>query len=139
MRVKTGIGWPHEVRKDQLEITTYKGSGPGGQNRNKRETAVRMKHLPTGVVTQAEEHRTQEQNKKAAFGRLAELLVPIMKKEHRKERYAAGTERIRSYAQKEDRVKDERVERIFSYKDVLSGNMDELIQELMKRKERGGR
>lgn len=57
------------TRKD-LVITPYKGSGAGGQNRNKRETACRIHHPDSGVTTQAEEHRTFEQNRKAAFLRL---------------------------------------------------------------------
>lgn len=57
------------TRKD-LVITPYKGSGNGGQNRNTRETACRIHHPDSGVTTQAEEHRTFEQNRKAAFLRL---------------------------------------------------------------------
>lgn len=57
------------TRKD-LVITPYKGSGNGGQNRNKRETACRIHHPASGATTQAEEHRTFDQNRKAAFLRL---------------------------------------------------------------------
>lgn len=57
------------TRKD-LEIQAYRGSGNGGQNRNKRDTACRIKHPASGAVTQAQEHRTFEQNRKAAFLRL---------------------------------------------------------------------
>ena len=63
MKTKVGIGWPNEVTKEQLEVSFYRGSGPGGQNKNKRDTACRIKHVPTGITTQAQEHRTQNQNK----------------------------------------------------------------------------
>lgn len=57
----------HDCRVD-----TYRGSGKGGQNRNKRDTAVRIVHVPSGAVGQCEENRTQWQNKKVAFRRMAE-------------------------------------------------------------------
>ena len=56
----------HDCRVD-----TYRGSGKGGQNRNKRDTAVRIVHEPSGAVGQSEEQRNQLQNKKTAFRRMA--------------------------------------------------------------------
>lgn len=66
--------------KKSLEVTRLKGSGPGGQNRNKRETGVRVKHVPTGVVATATERRSQEQNLKAAFERLEQKLEKLYHK-----------------------------------------------------------
>jgi len=57
----------HDCRVD-----TYRGSGKGGQNRNKRDTAVRIVHEPSGAIGQCEEQRNQLQNKKTAFHRMAE-------------------------------------------------------------------
>lgn len=54
------------------KVDTFRGSGPGGQNRNKRDTAVRVTHPPSGAVGTATEHKSQLQNKKAAFRRMAE-------------------------------------------------------------------
>lgn len=131
-KIKTGIGFPHEVTKDQLEITYFRGSGPGGQRRNKTSNACRIKHLPTGHTTQATEHRSQEQNRKAAFHKLCDILIPIMKHEVRKERYLAGVERVRTYKEKQDLVIDDRVEnKVFSYKDILDGNLDDLIKDVI--------
>jgi len=62
------------VRDSDLEITHTKGSGPGGQNRNKRMTGVRVVHLPTGITVLATERRSQEQNLQAALARLEEKL-----------------------------------------------------------------
>ncbi|KDP41122.1 hypothetical protein JCGZ_03613 [Jatropha curcas] len=54
----------------QCEMDTFKASGPGGQHRNKRESAVRIKHLPTGVISQAVEDRSQHKNRASALRRL---------------------------------------------------------------------
>ncbi len=59
----------------EVEITHYKGSGPGGQNRNKRLTGVRIRHLPTGIVAEATERRSQAQNLAAAWERLEEKIA----------------------------------------------------------------
>jgi hypothetical protein len=59
------------VTRDQFKVEAYRASGPGGQNRNKVETAIRITHLPSGAVAQASEERSQYQNKCVAFRRLA--------------------------------------------------------------------
>ncbi|KAI8008993.1 Peptide chain release factor 2 [Camellia lanceoleosa] len=59
----------------QCDMDTFKSSGPGGQHRNKRESAVRIKHLPTGIVAQAAEDRSQHKNRAAALARLRNLLA----------------------------------------------------------------
>lgn len=56
--------------KRELSVSFTKGSGPGGQNRNKRETAVRVLHKPTGLIAEASERRSQNQNLQAALERL---------------------------------------------------------------------
>ncbi len=63
-----------ETLRRQVVVETYKSSGPGGQRKNKTETAVRLKHLPTGITVVATEHRSQAQNRQLAFERLAERL-----------------------------------------------------------------
>lgn len=60
--------------ENDLSITHLKGSGPGGQNRNKRMSGVRVEHLPTGIVVVATERRSQQQNLSAALDRLTEKL-----------------------------------------------------------------
>lgn len=66
-----------EVLKKQVTIETYRSSGPGGQRKNKTETAVRLKHLPSGMTVIATEHRSQAQNLKLAFERLRERLLRL--------------------------------------------------------------
>jgi protein subunit release factor B len=60
--------------KNEVEIYFYRSRGPGGQRKNKRETAVRIRHLPTGLTVVATEHRSQAQNRELAFRRLVEKL-----------------------------------------------------------------
>ncbi|HUJ29158.1 MAG TPA: peptide chain release factor-like protein [Myxococcales bacterium] len=58
----------------QCEVHAFRGSGPGGQHRNKTETAVRLVHLPSGVTANGADQRSREQNLRAALGRLREKL-----------------------------------------------------------------
>lgn len=59
------------VTKKDLEITTFRSSGPGGQHRNKTDTSVRIRHRASGAIGQATESKSQEVNKRAAFRRMA--------------------------------------------------------------------
>lgn len=63
-----------DLKESDLEITHVRGSGPGGQHRNKRFTGVRMRHLPTGLEVLCTEERSQAQNLDAAYRRLAEKI-----------------------------------------------------------------
>jgi ribosome-associated protein len=63
-----------EILKGQVVVETYRSRGPGGQHKNKSETAVRLTHPPSGITVVATEHRSQAQNKKLAFERLRERL-----------------------------------------------------------------
>ena len=71
------------LRKEVL-IETYRSSGPGGQRKNKTETAIRLKHLPSGMTVVATEHRSQAQNKKLAFERLRERLLRLNRPRRRR-------------------------------------------------------
>lgn len=66
-----------EILKHQVILETYRSSGPGGQRKNKVETAVRLKHLPSGIMVIATEHRSQAGNRKLAFERLRERLIKL--------------------------------------------------------------
>jgi protein subunit release factor B len=66
--------------KKQCEITTFRSSGPGGQHRNVTESAVRLKHLPTGIIVVGQSHRSQHRNLQDALERLAGKLEEREKK-----------------------------------------------------------
>lgn len=70
-----------ETLEKEVEIEFFRASGAGGQNVNKRETAVRLRHIPSGVVVEAQEQRTQGQNRSIAFERLIEKLKELNKPE----------------------------------------------------------
>ena len=66
-----------DILKHQVILETYRSRGPGGQRKNKVETAVRLKHLPSGITVIATEHRSQAGNRKLAFERLRERLIKL--------------------------------------------------------------
>jgi len=66
-----------EILKKQVIIETYRSRGPGGQRKNKVETAVRLKHLPSGIIVVATKHRSQAENRRLAFERLRERLLRL--------------------------------------------------------------
>ena len=72
----------------ECEVTTFRASGPGGQHRNRRESAVRLRHLPTGIVVVATERRSQHQNRAVALERLERKLA--LRRRTRKRRLATG-------------------------------------------------
>lgn len=81
-----------EKLMSQCEIDTFKASGPGGQHRNKRETAVRIKHRPTGIIAQAAEDRSQHMNRESAIARLRTLLALKVRKKVDLESYTPPQE-----------------------------------------------
>ncbi|MBI3398232.1 MAG: peptide chain release factor-like protein [Deltaproteobacteria bacterium] len=64
-----------KIKKSDIEIEFYRSSGPGGQHKNKAATAVRIKHIPTGIVAQASERRSQHMNRETAMKRLKAALA----------------------------------------------------------------
>ena len=73
-----------EILKKQVVIETYRSRGPGGQRKNKTETAVRLTHLPSGIAIVATEHRSQAENRKLALERLRERLIQMNRPRRRR-------------------------------------------------------
>ena len=105
-----------EIHERDLRTDFFRASGPGGQNVNKRDTAVRLTHLPTGVVTRCQIERSQQRNRQLALQQLAAKLTAMREAEKDAERRSRFNARgpiawgrhIRSYVPGQDRVKDHR-------------------------------
>jgi len=125
------------IPEDELKVELSKSSGPGGQNVNKRETAVRVVHLPTGVSAACQGERSQGQNKERAMILLKSKLLHLLKK-HQKEELAdlrvnvkpEWGSQIRSYVlHPYKKVKDHRTGVVSSSPDkVLEGDLDKFIE-----------
>lgn len=115
----------HAERKD-FRIETYRGSGPGGQHRNKTDSCVRLTHIESGLTAECCETRSQHQNRGIAFRRLAQKLIEHYVPARRKERAASGTVVIRTYHAVDNRVKDHASGLVQPYQTVLD-NPTEMI------------
>jgi peptide chain release factor 2 len=123
------------LRKKDFNVQTFRASGPGGQHRNKVETAVRITHIATGVTAEATNSRSQADNKKAAFQKLVMKLVAYYKEEGVKERKInlGWGEKIRTYHEPRGVVKDHRTGVEASYAVVLDGGIDCFIDAMVEK------
>jgi peptide chain release factor 2 len=136
-----------EINEDDLRIDTYRASGAGGQHVNKTDSAVRITHLPTGIVVQCQNERSQTSNKQTAMrilkSRLVELQEEQREAELAKERGAAQDigfgSQIRSYVlQPYQLVKDLRTGyEVGNAQGVLDGNLDGFVREYLLAKAAG--
>jgi peptide chain release factor 1 len=118
-----------------IEWSTCRGSGAGGQHRNKTESAVQLKHVPTGIVVRCESERSQHQNRATALTTLrARLWQDLQDKARdgrnadRKSQVGSGMrgDKIRTYRTQDDSVTDHRTGKRTSLKDVMRGILDGL-------------
>jgi len=127
------------IEDKDIRIDTYRASGAGGQHINKTESAVRITHIPTGVVVQCQNGRSQHQNKDTAFkmlkSRLYELELEARRAEEEgKEKSEIGWgHQIRSYVLfPYQQVKDVRSDKAYSQVDkILDGDLDEVIEDVL--------
>jgi len=133
-----------EIKPEDLKIDFFRSSGPGGQNVNKRETAVRITHLPSGIQVASQVERSQERNREMAMGLLRSRLYKFLAEKQEKERQGVRSEKIsiewgsqiRSYVMHPyQMVKDHRTEMETSQIDkVLDGDLDDFIEAEVKNK-----
>jgi len=100
----------HSMDEKNLVVTFYRSSGPGGQKKNKTESAVRIKHLPTGIIVTATESRSQFENKERALQRLRERLAALNRRQKKrvatKPTRAAKERRLSAKARTSERKRD---------------------------------
>jgi peptide chain release factor 1 len=130
------------INPNDLEIDYYKASGPGGQYVNKRMTAVRIRHLPTGIVVTCQTERSLQQNKESALEILKAKLLEKKEMENleklTKERreqigWAKRAEKIRTYNFPQDRVTDHRIKKSWhNLEEILSGDLEPIMKAFKK-------
>ncbi len=130
-----------EINPSDLQIDTYRAGGAGGQHVNKTESAIRITHLPTGLVVECQDERSQYKNKDKAMKVLKSRLLEAKREEQEsavaeERRSQVGTgdrsERIRTYNYPQSRVTDHRIGlTLYRLEDILNGDLDEIIDALI--------
>jgi len=130
-----------EIKSADLEIDTFKASGAGGQYVNKTESAIRITHVPTGVVVASQQERSQQQNREKAMQMLRATLYDRKRREQeeavgsmRRSQVGSGerAEKIRTYNFPQDRVTDHRINRSFgNIRGLMDGNLATISDELI--------
>ncbi len=132
-----------EINPTDLQIDTYRSSGAGGQHVNKTESAIRITHLPTGVVVECQDERSQYKNKDRAMKILRSKLYEAERQKkaaaiaaERKSQVGSGdrSDRVRTYNFPQNRVTDHRLVgdvRNFNIQSVLNGDLDPIIDALI--------
>ena len=131
-----------EINPGELRVDTYRSSGAGGQHVNKTDSAVRITHLPTGIVVECQDERSQHKNRARAMSLLRARLLAAERErasaeKARTRRLQVGTgdrsERIRTYNFPQGRLTDHRIElTLFRLDDIINGDLDEVMDALLR-------
>ncbi len=130
-----------QINPADLRVDTYRASGAGGQHVNKTDSAVRLTHLPSGIVVECQDERSQHKNRARAMSllraRLLDMQVTAQQNEQaQKRKLLVGSgdrsERIRTYNFPQGRVTDHRINlTLYKLDDILAGDLDPVIQPLI--------
>jgi peptide chain release factor 1 len=130
-----------EIAPGDLQIDTFRSSGAGGQHVNKTESAIRITHLPTGLVVECQDERSQHKNKERAMSILRSKLYEAERERQnasiaadRKSQVGTGdrSERIRTYNFPQGRVTDHRIGlTLYKIEAILNGDLDEVVDALV--------
>ena len=134
-----------EIDGSDLRVDTYRASGAGGQHVNKTDSAVRMTHLPTGIVVECQDERSQHKNRARALSLLRARLLDVEQRrlereraEERRSQVGSGdrSERIRTYNFPQGRVTDHRIGlSLYKLQQVMEGDLDPIIEPLRQHME----
>lgn len=129
------------INKADIRVDTFRASGSGGQHVNKTDSAIRITHIPTGVVVECQDERSQHKNRARAMSLLASRLQNSQQEqaaqsqsEERRGLVGSGdrSERIRTYNYPQGRVTDHRINlTLYKLDEVIDGNLDEVVQPLV--------
>ncbi len=129
------------INKADLRVDTFRASGAGGQHVNKTDSAIRLTHIPTGVVVECQDERSQHKNRARAMSLLAARLQSAQDEasakemaDERKSLVGSGdrSERIRTYNFPQGRVTDHRINlTLYRLSEVMEGELDEVVQPLV--------
>lgn len=132
-----------DIRKEDIRTDVFRASGAGGQHVNRTESGVRFTHLPTGVVAESTESRSQHKNREIAMGRLIQQIQDNQRNQQasalasqRRSLVGSGdrSEKIRTYNWPQNRVTDHRLEgdnKNFNLDKIVEGDLDNLIETLI--------
>ena len=130
-----------EINQNDLRIDVFRAGGPGGQCVNTTDSAVRITHIPTGIVVSCQDEKSQHKNKDKAMKILRSRIYDVMEEQRHKEiaderksQVGSGdrSERIRTYNFPQSRVTDHRINlTLYKLEQILDGNLDEIIDALV--------